>query len=552
MKGTPVATGISVSTPCNAAQTLQPEADIVTGPFSSSPTVLNVNDHDGARYTVSRMLARAGFEVEEATTGTQAIAIARNRQPRLLVLDVKLPDTSGLDVCRRIKSDPDTAHIKILHTSAVFVSTHYKVRSLESGADGYLTHPFEQEELIAIARSLLRLSETERDLRDVAAHLREANNRIHEFLAMLSHELRNPLSAIAAGVAVLSHRAPRDEAEAATRAMLQRQTDNLRRMVDDLLDVARVTQGKIEPHWDTVDLNELLRRVGTTACQTRIDARRQQLVVDLPPGVLPVRADPVRLEQVFTNVLDNASKYTPDGGRVQMRATRLADDWLRVDIEDNGAGIARDALPKVFDLFEQADVPLARSNGGLGVGLTLVRSLVEMHGGHVQAFSAGIGKGTRLEIALPALCDSLWPVSRVSDDPSPWVQPPSGASRRVLIVEDNEDAREALKLLLETWGHQVHVAADGPAGVEAILRVAPDVAFVDIGLPRLDGYAVARRIIDACLEKRPKMVALTGYGDPQQREAALAAGFDDHVVKPADPRRLQDIVQSAAQIDDAL
>lgn len=528
------------------------EAAILKGQLVQSPTVLNVNDHDGARYTVSRMLAGAGFEIAEARTGAEALDLARNCQPRLLVLDVKLPDMSGLEVCRRLKADPDTTHIKILHTSAVFVSTQFKVRSLESGADGYLTHPFEQEELIAIARSLLRLGETERNLRDVAEHLREANHRIHEFLAMLSHELRNPLSAITAGLAVLARHEARDDIEAATRGMLQRQTDNLRRMVDDLLDVARVTKGKIEPHWETVDLNALLRRVAETVRQTRIDLRRQTLIVDLGHDALTVRGDPVRLEQVFTNVLDNASKYTPDGGRVELRAACVDRDWLRVEVQDDGAGIARDALPKVFDLFEQADVPLARSKGGLGVGLTLVRSLVELHGGHVQAHSAGLGKGTRVEIVLPVLAAALAQDGAAAAGNGNVIDTSAGAQRRILVVEDNADAQQALKLLLEAWGHEVHVADDGPAGVDAILELAPDVAFVDIGLPQLDGYAVARRIAQAGMPRPPRMVALTGYGDPEQRDAALAAGFDDHIVKPADPQQLQQIVQGAEKTGDAL
>lgn len=509
---------------------------MIGNPFPAS-IILNVNDHDGARYTVSRVLARAGFEIVEARTGTEAIDVARQRQPRLVVLDIKLPDTSGLDVCRLLKSDPETSHIKVLHTSAVFISTAFKVKSLESGADGYLAHPFEPEELIAIARSLLRLGEAEQDLRDVADDLREANSRIHQFLAMLSHELRNPLSAIASGLALLDRYDVRDVGEQSTRVMLRRQTDNLRRMVDDLLDVARVTQGKIEPHWEIVDLRALLRRVADTARRTRVDARLQQLVVATGDEPLLVRADPVRLEQVFTNVLDNASKYTPDAGRVDVSVQRLDDGCVRIDVQDNGSGIAQNALPKVFDLFEQADVPLSRSKGGLGVGLTLVRTLVELHGGHVEAHSAGINKGTRIEVTLP--------LAQESDQLAPACDgdaPGQDDRRRVLIVEDNVDAQQALKLLLEAWGHEVHVADDGAAGIDAILALMPDVAFVDIGLPTIDGYAVARRVSEAKMAHPPHMVALTGYGDPQQRDAALGAGFDRHVVKPADPQRLREIL----------
>jgi signal transduction histidine kinase len=514
----------------------------LTGNPSPASTILNVNDHDGARYTVSRILTRAGFDVAEARTGAEAIDVARQRQPRLVVLDIRLPDMSGLDLCRRLKCDPDTSHIKVLLTSAVFVSTEFKVKSLESGADGYLAHPFEHEELIAISRSLLRLGEAEQDLRDVAEDLREANNRIHQFLAMLSHELRNPLSAIASGLALLDRCDPRDAGERSTRVMLHRQTDNLRRMVDDLMDVARVTQGKIELHWEVVDLRGILCRVADTVRHTRIDARSQQLCVKTGDEPILVRADPMRLEQVFTNVLGNASKYTPDAGHVSITATRIDSDRARIDVQDDGAGIATDALPKVFDLFEQADVPIARSKGGLGVGLTLVRTLVEMHGGYVEARSPGIGKGTLIEVTLPmAVRDDVHAPASAAAESDAGTSAKNGRCR-VLIVEDNPDAQQSLKLLLEAWGHEVYVADDGVAGIDAILALTPDVAFVDIGLPQLDGYAVARRIIEAHLADPPHMVALTGYGDRKQRDAALGAGFDRHVVKPADPAQLREIL----------
>lgn len=508
---------------------------------SPPSTILNVNDHDGARATVSRMLARAGFDIAEARSGAEAIEVARRLLPRLIILDIKLPDLNGMEVCRRLKTDPETANIKVLHTSAVFVASEFKVQSLESGADGYLTHPFEQQELIATARSLLRLSEAEQSLRDSAAELREANGRIHQFLAMLSHELRNPLSAITSSLTLLERYDARNPIEASARAVLSRQSDNLRRMVDDLLDVARVTQGKIAPHWEAVDLQRLLRRVADTVKRTRLDPRQQAFHLQLDDAPLAMRGDPLRLEQVFTNVLDNASKYTPQGGRVELHAQRLDDSSVLVSILDNGAGIERACLGKVFNLFEQADVPLARSSGGLGVGLTLVRSLVELHGGRVQAHSQGPGTGTRVDVFLPLQADTDIP--RAADTASATAQ---DAQRRILIIEDNIDAQQTLKLLLEAWGHEVHVASDGRAGIEAILALAPDVAFVDIGLPVVDGYEVARRIAHAGLDKPPLLVALTGYGDPEQRVTALSAGFDHHVVKPADLQRLREIVQNSA------
>ena len=507
------------------------------------PTILNVNDNDASRYSVNRMLATAGFGIVEAHTGAEALELARRIAPRLIILDVKLPDLNGMEVCRKLKADPRTAWIKVLHTSAVFVAAEFKVQSLESGADGYLTHPFEPEELIATARSLLRLTEAEQSLRKIAEDLREANERIHQFLAMLSHELRNPLSAIASSLSLLARYEPRDPTEASARAVFTRQTNNLRRMVDDLLDVARVTQGKIEPQWEQVDLARLLKRVADTARSTRIEGREQQLDLQLAETSMIVRGDPLRLEQVFTNVLDNASKYTPRGGRVEMKAEPLDAVHVRVAVRDTGAGIAPEYLTKVFELFEQADVPLARSSGGLGVGLTLVRSLVELHGGRVHAHSEGQGRGTEVEIILPLLSSLPHPNAQGTDTSSIH----NTSQRRILIVEDNIDAQQTLKLLLEAWGHEVHVASDGGAGLEAVLRLQPDLALIDIGLPKIDGYEVARRIAAAHMARAPLLVALTGYGDPDQRDAALRSGFDVHLVKPADPQQLLEILQRAGQ-----
>ncbi|MBX5463713.1 MAG: hybrid sensor histidine kinase/response regulator, partial [Steroidobacteraceae bacterium] len=327
--------------------------------------VLNVNDSDASRYVVSRMLERAGFVVTEASTGRHALEQARARQPAVIVLDIRLPDVDGLEVCRQLKADPHTCTIKVLHTSAIHVGSDHKVQSLECGADGYLSHPFEHEELVATVRSLMRLGETERALRDHAEGLRAVNRRTNEFLAMLAHELRNPLAAIVTSLPLLERRAPADSVERTARELIRRQTTNLRRLVDDLLDAARVTQGKIDLHWQTVDLKDLVRRVAANAEQTRIHPRRQALRLSLPSGRLLVRGDPMRLEQVLTNLLDNASKYSDGGDIIDLALEMTRSDSggaeARVLVRDRGIGMAPETLPTIFDLFSQADVPLARS-----------------------------------------------------------------------------------------------------------------------------------------------------------------------------------------------
>jgi len=502
--------------------------------------VLNVNDHEGVRYMISRILDRAGYTVAEASTGKEALEKIQALKPKLVVLDIKLPDMSGLDVCRQVKAEPETRSTKILHTSAVFIAPEAKVQSLNSGADSYLSHPFEQEELIATARSLLRLLEAEQKLRDTAQELRQANQRTHEFLAMLAHELRNPLSAISSCFPLLERDTPRDDMERFARGVMRRQTRHLRRLVDDLLDAARVTQGKIEPKWETVDLASLLTRVTDSARRPITDERKQRLSVVVPPRPVKVRGDSLRLEQVFTNLLDNASKYTEEGGWIDVELSVPVDGsgFARVVFVDNGIGIAQDALATIFDLFSQVSVPLARSRGGLGIGLTVVKSLVEMHGGQVRAWSEGEGKGCEVEVLLPVLSSDVV----VAEEPARAQGRVAATKRKVLVVEDNIDARRTLQSLLELWGHEVTVASDGNEGIDAIKTQQPEIALVDIGLPVTDGYELARRLRCSASREGVLLVALTGYGSPEQRARALEAGFDLHLVKPVEPDQLAALI----------
>jgi signal transduction histidine kinase len=510
--------------------------------------ILNVNDSEATRYMITRMLKRAGFAVIEAGNGEQALELVHVMRPRLVVLDVKLPDISGLEVCRQIKTDADTRVIKVLHTSAVFVATEYKVQSLDSGADGYLTHPFEPEELIATVRSLLRLTETEQALRDRAEELNAANRRTNEFLAMLAHELRNPLAAIVTSLPLLERRAAQDKVDQLARDLLRRQTSHLTRLVDDLLDVARVTQGKIELEWEKVDLAELLRRVVANVEQTKIAAHKQELRLDVPNLPVIVRGDTTRLEQIFTNLLDNASKYSDDGGAIHVElhliqvhgATKAA-----ITVRDTGIGISADTLPTIFNLFSQADVPLARTRGGLGIGLTLVRTLVDLHGGTVIARSSGPSKGSEFEVVLPLVAEAVQVETSPGDAPiqDHYRETPR---RRVIVVEDNIDAQQALQALLELCGHEVAVAPDGETGIAKILEMQPEVAIIDLGLPTLDGYEVARRVRNSERGKHLLLVALTGYGAPEQRRRALEAGFDLHLVKPVEPEQLLKLVADRA------
>jgi signal transduction histidine kinase len=470
----------------------------------------------------------AGYRVLEAATGMAALLQAEQHRPDVVILDVKLPDISGYEVCSRLRANPGTAAVAVLHTSATFVTTDKKVRGLEGGADAYLTQPFEASELVATVRSLLRLRQAEQAARQRAEELAEMDRRKDEFLAMLAHELRNPLAAIMTAIGILERKPTEDTKEARMRGIIQRQTHHLARLVDDLLDVSRITRDKVELRKVRLDLLTVLHQVLGTL-RPVAESRGLGLEVSLPRGPLWVNADATRLEQVFANLLDNAAKYT-DSGHITLHVEQQGVDGSAravVRVKDTGIGIPKDVQPYIFELFAQADTSLERSRGGLGIGLTLVRKLVQMHGGQVTVHSEGPGRGSEFVVKLPLLHELEIPVDR-----------PRGKDarrgRRILLVEDNSDARQAMRDLLELWGHQVTVARDGVQGVALALQQTPELALVDIGLPGLDGYRVAEELRSR-VGNSIRLVAITGYGGPEGHDRALKAGFDLHLVKPVKP-----------------
>ncbi|RKH40396.1 response regulator [Corallococcus sicarius] len=501
-------------------------------------TVLNVNDDDANRYLVNRILEMSGYHVLEAATGMAALLLAEKHRPDVIVLDVKLPDISGYEVCARLRANAATAAIAVMHTSATFITPDKKVQGLEGGADAYLTQPYEPSELIATVRSLLRLRHAEQQARLRTDQLIEMDRRKDEFLAMLGHELRNPLAAIMTSIGILERKAPTDTREARMHGIIQRQTHHLARLVDDLLDVSRITRGKVELRKEPLDLVESFQQV-LSILRPRVEGRGLKLEVRLPRTSLWMEADATRLEQVFTNLLDNAAKYTDQGtvtvDLFQEGVDGAAQAVLRV--KDTGIGIPPEKLPAVFELFAQADTSLERSRGGLGIGLTLVRTLVRMHGGSVEALSDGYGAGSEFVVRLPLL-----PPERVPQLASHTMLDARRA-RRILLVEDNSDARQSMRDLLELWGHQVAVAPDGVQGVALALEHAPDLALVDIGLPGVDGYQVAAAL-RAGVGQHLRLVALTGHGEPEAYERALKAGFDLHLTKPVRPADLDRVLSN--------
>ena len=628
--------------------------------------ILNVDDYEASRYARSQMLQRSGFQVLEAGTGAEALRLASDVGPDLVLLDVNLPDMDGFEVCRRLRAQPITLTVPIVHISATFLSDRAEQLAYEGGADSYLTDPVEPAVLLATIHSLLRLRRAEEGLRaasrewratfdaigdgicllapdgtvarcnvafatlldrapadlvgrpwaeiwrrlggaeepsptarvertrrretfdlhreqgwfrllvdpvledesvtglvcivtdvtierqaaDVRAALfareqeareeAEASNRAKdEFLAMLGHELRNPLDVIGTAVRVLDSPTGEPDRDAGitrrARAVLARQVLQLGRLVDDLLDVGRVTTGKIRLVKVPVNLADTVQRsVGGLAPEGGTPAHR--ITVRAEP--IWVEADQARVEQIVMNLLSNAVKYTAPGGDIEISVTgdgRTA----RLAVRDTGVGMTPHMLERVFDLFFQGERTLERAEGGLGIGLTLVRRLAEMHGGRVEAKSPGQGRGTTVTVELPQIA---------APAETPGAPPPARPSpRRILIVEDSRDSRDMLRYLLEHAGHEVHEAADGPSGVEAILKVRPDIALVDVGLPGLDGYEVARRVRADAVGGKVRLVALTGYGLPDDHRRSQEAGFDAHLVKPVDPGRLAAVIDVPAR-----
>jgi two-component system CheB/CheR fusion protein len=365
--------------------------------------------------------------------------------------------------------------------------------------------------------------------------LRESDRRKSEFLALLAHELRNPLAPIRNGLQIVRLAGQDRAAVEEAHAVMGRQLDHLVRLVDDLLDLSRITKGKIELRRERIDLASAVHDA-VEASRPQVEAAGHELAVTLPAGPIWVDGDRTRLAQVFANLLNNSARYTERGGRIAMKVERKGADAV-VTVADNGVGIPPDALPRIFEMFTQADRALERSRGGLGIGLSLVRGLVEMHGGRVEARSDGPGKGSEFVVRLPTVAAPA-PAARPADPEADA----RGPALRILVVDDNEDSADSLATLLELTGHTTRTAYDGLAAVETAAEFRPDVILLDIGLPRLDGYEACRRIRKEPWGERMMLIAQTGWGQEEDRNRAKDAGFDHHLIKPIAPAELRKLL----------
>ena len=628
-------------------------------------TILNVDDYAPGRYSRSRILKSAGFDVLEATTGSEALQLVRTHQPQLVLLDVNLPDITGFEVCRQIKQDPATAHVLVLHMSATSVTLESKLTGLAGGSDGYLTEPVHPDELVANVNALLRLKRAEEAVREAnatlhavveasplgvvatdargyvvrwspaaerifgwteqevlgqplplvppgfeeefgtrlaltlagksetgyetqrlrrdgqlipvslsTAPLRDASGEItgalalfeditqrkraeqemarlydeanragrakDEFLAMLSHELRTPMNALSVWVHLLRRgEVPPDKVQYALE-VIERNTAAQVRLIEDILDVSRIVSGKLRLQMHIIDLVKVVNAAADMLRPAAAD-RRITLSTNIPSKSVAVRGDPQRLQQVITNLLSNAMKFTSPNGRVELSLSVRGTSAV-VEIADTGVGIDEQFLPRVFERFAQADSTTSRSHGGLGLGLAIVRHLVEAHQGSVAADSAGTGQGSTFRVSLP-LASATEVVSAVGEGPD---QERIALTRiNVLVVDDDRDTRDLLQLLLTARGATVRTASSTAEAVNSFSTTEPDVLIADIGMPGEDGYALLERLRSMNPAASFRAIAVSGYVGDEDRSRARTAGFHDHLPKPLE---IADLLRSIVRL----
>ena len=561
--------------------------------------ILVIDDNPANLLAIEAALAGLGLNLVTAQSGADGLRQLLERDFALILLDIEMPGMNGFETARLIRGRLRTRHVPIIFVTAFSRDDREILEGYALGAVDFLFKPIVPEILRAkasvfvelrrrtdevarqaellreaerqdhkrrlaeerqrwesealreqmekekanaatmaqkageLARTVSALERVETELTQQKRQLEEADRRKNEFLALLGHELRNPLAPIVTGLELIRSRPVDDPILRKACGALDRQVAHLTRLVDDLLDVSRITTGKIDLRREPVALGVVVERA---VAMTRpvYDQRAMTIAVDIRDRDLPVEVDVTRMVQVVSNLLINAAKYSDPGTRVELSGFRDSYDAV-VRVSDEGRGIDPAVLPSIFDSFVQ----VAKDRGGLGVGLTLARRLVEMHRGTIRAQSDGIGRGSMFEVRIPVLVEG--PEHIVPEDslPATLVAASPAAALRIVLIDDNADIRETMQQLLECLGHEVAVASDGPSGVELVLDRKPQVALVDIGLPGFDGYQVARQLRAALPAGQLRLVAMTGFGQSSDRDQALAAGFDSHLIKPARTEQIQ-------------
>ena len=540
----------------------------------SPVNILIVDDEPRNLAVLESVLDDPGYRLVRATSGDEALLALMADEFAVLVLDVRMPGMTGFELAQLIKERKKTARIPIIFLTAYYNEDQHILEGYGTGAVDYLHKPVnpavlrskvqvfaelhrKNVEAERANRMLLaevaerrraearlselnasldqRVTERTRELQDSEARLREANARKDEFLATLAHELRNPLAPMRNAVHFLKLKGRTPDVQWAS-DVVERQVQLMGRLIDDLMDVSRINQGRLELRRERVALDTIVADAVETI-QPQIDGAGHKLAVLQPPCQLLVDADPARLGQAFMNLLSNAAKYTDPGGQIELRVLKDAGHAV-IEVRDNGIGIPAHRLEHVFEMFSQEEAALSRSRGGLGIGLSLTRKLVQMHGGSVTASSDGPGKGSLFTVRLPLAVQTQLPEPQAPEEAAASTQ----GGLRILVADDNRDAAETLGMLLEVLGHHVQRVHDGEAAVAACAGFDPHVVLLDIGMPKLNGYETCK-LIRAQGGQRT-LVAVTGWGQPQDVQSAKAAGFDHHMVKPVDINTLVRLIGS--------
>ncbi|MDB6092437.1 MAG: sensor hybrid histidine kinase [Gammaproteobacteria bacterium] len=515
---------------------------------ASRVLILNCDDTVEMRYGKTRVLRAAGYEVVECGTGAEALRKVRELMPDLVLCDVRLPDMSGLDVCRRIKQDAVTGTIPVIQISATFVTKDHQKEGLKHGADIYLTEPLEPKELETVVSVLLRLARTEAGLREALARERaaraqaeEATQLKDEFLATLSHELRTPMNIII-GWAHLLRTGPLDEPQKqrATEA-IERAARSQAQLIEDLLDVSRIVTGKFRLVLQDVEIGRILQ-IAIDSLRPVAQSKQLAITLEQEGGDARVSGDPDRLQQVFWNLLSNAVKFTAAGGRVDVRM-RTVEENVSISVTDTGVGIQPEFLPFVFERFRQADSTSTRQHSGMGLGLAIVRHVIDLHGGSVHADSAGEERGATFTVMLPRVQAqaalkqvSVVPAAGGASLPRPVI--------KVLLVEDDPDAREVTAAGLTKAGFEVHVVSGAVKALELLEIWLPDVVVSDIGMPGMDGHEFIRLLRARPPERGGTIaaLALTAFAGLEDAARARSSGYQAHLPKPISPDALANAI----------
>jgi len=548
--------------------------------------ILLVDDQPGRLLSYESILSSLGQNLIHARSGLEALEKLMKDEFAVVLLDVSMPGMDGFETATLIHEHPRFEKTPIIFVTGVHISELDRLKGYKLGAVDYVSIPVVPEILRSKVAVLVELHLKRRELQSVAhglqqqnvrlqaektreleqlnigltkanaeleravssmqtemaerkrieAALKEADRHKDEFLAMLAHELRNPLAPIRNAVEIMRRSALSDPQLVWSRDVIERQVKHLSRLVDDLLDVSRITRGNINLSRERLPIGTIVSRAIETI-QPLLTEQRHELVLDMGEEPLEVEGDLTRLTQVLGNLLNNAAKYTDPGGRISLCLRRVERD-VEITVRDTGIGIPPELLPRLFNLFTQVESAAHRSQGGLGIGLALVRQLVEMHGGRVSAHSAGPNQGSEFVIRLPLRDAHARDASYGSAAGNGTVQAAARRGHRILLADDNRDALDSLATLLQCDGHEVHTAADGAEAFALAVKCRPDVMLLDIGMPKLDGYEVARRVRAEPWGKGTVLIALTGWGQDEDRRRSREVGFDNHLGKPLDPDKL--------------